>query len=458
MLELNKIILGDCIEVMKGFEDNCIDSIVMDPPYGIGFMGKEWDTFKPDYLEEKKDPRGRYKSGMAGGSPAKTAGTYDYSRNKEFQEWFTIFSIECLRIMKPGGHLLSFGGTRTCHRMVCGIEDAGFEIRDSLQWIYSTGFPKNLDIGKQIDKMKGAEREIIDKNPNERINDNLDKTVFNKRKECNLTIPATPEAKQWDGWGTALKPANEPIVLARKPISEKNIALNVLKWGTGGIAIDKCRIKTDKRRMCGNTNKSGETSYILGSRIETETSKGRWPANVIFDEEAAALLDEQSKGIHGAGYKIQKQIETKKHEGIEFLQSNGQLRNTERFGDSGGASRFFYMAKASKSERNAGLEGFEKKNKIGFNASKREYDNQIHKEIKLKNIHPTCKPIKLMRYLVRLITPPGGICLDPFLGSGTTAIACIEEGFDYIGIEKEKEYFDIAEKRIFHYKRQLKLF
>jgi len=380
-MKKNELILGDCIEVMKVFEDNCIDSIVTDPPYGIGFMGREWDTFKPDYIEKKRieqDKRIKIKPRTDGrkvphDQGAVAAGSYDFSLkgNRKFQEWFTIFSKECLRVLKPGGHLLSFGGTRTYHRMVCGIEDAGFEIRDCLQWLYGSGFPKNLNLG--------------------------------------------------NGMGTALKPANEPIVLARKPISKKNIAENVLKWGTGGINIDECRIDLQgQKKISGGCtgNKSGRVGYFITDKnpnIKEDNSKGRWPANVIFDEEGAELLNS--------------------------------------------ASRFFYVAKTSKSERNAGLEGFEKEEKkVHIRQSNGRQKAREMVSLPTKNFHPTVKPIKLMRYLIRLITPPSGICLDPFIGSGTTAIACVEEGFDYIGIEKEKEYFDIAEKRIFHYKRQLKLF
>jgi len=520
-MKKNEIILGDCIEVMKGFEDNCIDSIVTDPPYGIGFMGKDWDTFKNDYINKKYDSDRKIAPGRNTPSFQRSsiAGSYDYSRNKEFQQWFTIFSKECLRILKPGGHLLSFGGTRTYHRMVCAIEDAGFEIRDCLQWIYGSGFPKNLDISKQIDKIDTSEfkeqvSSVIKEARNKRgytmdelcnilelnnkghggminhyenkratptlelwkrickileINDLKNYEIIKKGRtkiigkienpiswfgEGIKKISTTPEAKQWDGFGTALKPANEPIVLARKPIFEKNIAENVLKWGTGGINIDGCRIGTEKIKTYGKRDGIGNSlewsKYKSDKNWQGNIHKGRWPANVIFDEEAAELLDEQSGQLDQCGG--EKRITHDK--GMFGIGQPGKIYK-ERYR---GASRFFYIAKASKAERNAGLEGFEKKNKIGFNASEREYDNKIHKEIALKNNHPTVKPIKLMRYLVRLITPPGGICLDPFIGSGTTAIACIEEGFDYIGIEKEKEYFDIAEKRIFHYKRQLKLF
>lgn len=542
-MELNKLYLGDCIEVMKGFEDNCIDSIVTDPPYGIGFMGKEWDTFNPEFINEQMAKDKRPHTQIASQRRSNTAGTYDYSRNKEFQQWFTIFSKECLRVLKPGGHLLSFGGTRTYHRMVCAIEDAGFEIRDCLQWLYASGFPKNLDISKQIDKMNNkhlidlsefgnyikekriktgyslrqlddimgtntaaswwegrksgvqlpslkiykrlkevlelnnkydyliewaeAEREIIgekidpDGKPrsNRLVNPCLNANTWNLlndkeklNKATYQTVPLTPEAKQWDGYGTALKPACEIIVMARKPISEKNIAENVLKWGTGGINIDGCRIESgnDYHELdVTQGNDFSPTSWNPRKEARKfKPGKGRWPANVIFDEEAAELLDEIS-GERKAGGKV------KGHEpsrtGDRGIYSKWDRVENNPFYDKGGASRFFYVAKASKAERNAGLEGFEK-GEVKRQGLCGEHNNPSH-----KNNHPTVKPIKLLRYLVRLITPLGGICLDPFIGSGTTAIACIEEGFDYIGIEKEKDYFDIAEKRIFHYKRQLKL-
>ena len=380
MLELNKLYNMDCMEGMKLLDDNSIDSIVTDPPYEIGFMGKKWDS-----------------TGIA----------YNVDLWKE-----------CLRVLKPGGHLLAFGGTRTYHRMTCAIEDAGFEIRDCIQWLYGSGFPKSMDISKAIDKKFGAEREVLNRNPNSRENCNKSNTLYQSGtvgKTDYITAPATDQAKKWEGWGTCLKPANEPIVVARKPISEKTIADNVLKWGTGGINIYGCRIPTDE--TITNHSRSTESSKSKGkygdSRAQethqTQGQKlGRFPANVILDEEAGKMLDEQS-GISkssGSGYNFET---SKLH-----------------FNDSGGASRFFYVAKASKKERGEG------------------------------NNHPTVKPVSLIKYLVTLVTPPDGVCFDPFMGSGTTAIACINTNRNYIGFEIDKDYYNLAQKRIDGVKSQIR--
>ena len=356
MLPINKIYNMDCLEGMKLIDDNSIDSIVTDPPYELGFMGKKWDS-----------------TGIA--------------YNVELWQ-------EALRVLKPGGHLLAFGGTRTYHRMACAIEDAGFEIRDQIQWIYGSGFPKSMDISKAIDKKAGAKREVIKtvkgmgkQNPEWNGTAKGRKENYYK-PEYQLTASATPEAKQWDGWGTALKPANEPIVVARKPLSEKTVAENVLKWGTGGLNIDGCRVESggEHKRAYQPTNHERGV-YGKQTAFQPSNKEGRFPANVILDEEAGRMLDEQQEG----------------------------------------ASRFFYCAKASKKERGEG------------------------------NIHPTVKPLKLISYLITLVTPPNGICLDIFEGSGTHAIACIENGFKYIGFELDKHYFDIATKRISNHTEQLKI-
>ncbi len=409
----------DCRENLKLLEDNSIDSIVTDPPYELGFMGKKWDS-----------------TGIA----------YDVDLWRE-----------CQRVLKPGGHLLAFGGTRTYHRMACAIEDAGFEIRDQIQWIYGSGFPKSHNISKAIDKKFGAKREVIG---TKQHSTNFDNALKNKagylQDEANrnntkcfgygeelITAPSTDEAKQWDGWGTALKPANEPIVVARKPLSEKTIADNVLKWGTGGINIDECRVPYESdqdlnavKAKCNFTDSSksigfgtADTIYGTGSTPLNQAKncvrvEGRFPANVILDEEAGKMLDEQS-GIlkSGGGNKAN----------IKPLGRKSQVMPTKDTGeiwsqDSGGASRFFYCAKASKKERGEG------------------------------NNHPTVKPLSLIKYLITLVTPPEGICLDPFEGSGTHALACKELGFNYIGFELDKQYCEIANKRLEATKAQLTLF
>jgi len=395
MLELNKVYHMDCLEGMKLLDGNSVDSIVTDPPYELGFMGKKWDS-----------------TGIA----------YNVDLWKE-----------CLRVLKPGGHLLAFGGTRTYHRMVCAIEDAGFEIRDCIQWLYGSGFPKSHDISKAIDKKLGAKREVIGKSArNDRVlpsghggyHGNIQDTYRNKGRQkvqLEITTPATPEAQRWEGWGTALKPANEPIVLARKPISEKTIAENVLKWGTGGLNIDGCRVgwKDERDRKNGwraspsNDDKNEYTSFKSGS-FGKQNEQGRFPANVILDEEAGKLLDEQS-GISKGSSKPRKNKGTGN---ICYGDYKTIITQNDAWGDSGGASRFFYCAKASKKERGEG------------------------------NIHPTVKPLSLIKYLITLVTPPGGICLDPFEGSGTHALACIDLGVDFIGFELEEEYCNIANLRI----------
>lgn len=321
---------GDSLELLKTLPENSVDSIVTDPPYGLSFMGKKWDYDVP---------------------------------SKELWE-------NVIRVLKPGGHLLSFGGTRTYHRMVVALEDAGFEIRDQLQWLFGSGFPKSHNLG--------------------------------------------------DGWGTALKPANEPIVLARKPLSEKTVALNVLKWGTGALNIDASRIEGIPPVVPQPAfNTTGEIYNMKTgegrSGQMSNSTQGRWPANLLLDEEAAEMLDEQSgtlkSGSLAPGHK--------RGDGTgNSLMGGGGVIERQYGNDSGGASRFFYCAKASKRERGK------------------------------ENNHPTVKPIKLMEYLIRLITPPGGIVLDPFMGSGTTGVACKQLGFEFIGIEMNKEYVEIAERRI----------
>jgi len=406
------ILHGDSLEVLKTLEPDSADSVVTDPPYGLAFMGKKWDYDVPSV-----------------------------------ELW-----REVLRVLKPGGHLLSFGGTRTYHRMVVAIEDAGFEIRDQIQWLYGSGFPKSMDISKAIDKAAGAKREVVAANPNARPKSQKDYSLDGKAKNFSIdvqpiTAPATPEAKQWQGFGTALKPANEPVVLARKPLSEKTVAKNVLRWGVGGLNIDGTRIATDELANKVYRNKGDNLSWggTYGKGEVKGNAQGRWPANVILDEDAAAQLDLQSgvsKSIGG--------VKTNGHSGeLRMGRTSGEGANAGGFGDSGGASRFFYVAKASKRERNAGLEGMPLKEAGIKNDSGRGFsESDPHKKILMQNHHPTVKPIKLMTYLCRLITPPGGTVLDPFMGSGTTGVAANREGFKFIGIELDPEYAEIAEKRI----------
>lgn len=370
------LMLGNCLDTLKDLPDNSVDSIVTDPPYGLSFMGKAWDYEVPSE-----------------------------------EIW-----REALRVLKPGGYLLSFFGTRTYHRGVIKIEDAGFEIRDQIMWIYGSGFPKSTDVSKRIDKEAGAERKNIGdvkrSGSNSRAFQSEDKTTAGQHF---ATAPSTDEAKQWQGWGSALKPANEPIVVARKPL-EKGLTLaqNVLKYGTGAINVDESRIETNDNLNGGayskETTKEQGSSYTLGiTGKEFSQPQGRWPANIIFDEAAAELLDVQQADV----------------------------------------SRFFYVAKASKSERNAGLEGMPLVESGVKNDSGRGFSKENpYKEVLNQNFHPTVKPIKLMQYLIKLVTPPDGITLDPFMGSGSTGVAAISLGFNFIGCEMSQEYMQIAEKRI----------
>jgi site-specific DNA-methyltransferase (adenine-specific) len=407
---------GDCLEQMKQLADNSVDSVVTDPPYGLSFMGKKWDYDVPSV-----------------------------------EVW-----REVLRVLKPGGHLLSFGGTRTYHRLVINIEDAGFEIRDQIQWIYGSGFPKSLDISKAIDKAAGVEREVVGLNPNHRLGESLGKdpgvAMLGQPHtgSGSITTPSTDLAKKWQGWGTALKPANEPIVLARKPLIG-TVAKNVEQYGTGGLNIDECRVESKPRKtgtIANNDRPTGSGCSLVGSSKNRQAEydlkdQGRWPANILFDEEAAEMLDEQTANLHGAG-SARKAIRECGGTDSKFGMGAG---DGHRFGDSGGASRFFYCAKASKSERNAGLEGMPEKEPPGSKRSTPAEGRMSALGAPRANHHPTVKPIKLMQYLIKLITPPNGTVLDPFMGSGSTGVAAKSLGFEFIGIEMNEEYLEIAKRR-----------
>jgi DNA modification methylase len=387
-----KLLRGNNIELLKTLEDNSVDSVVTDPPYGLSFMNKKWDYDVPS----------------------------------------VDFWKEVYRVLKPGGHILSFGGTRTYHRMVVNIEDAGFEIRDQIMWVYGSGFPKSHNIGKAVDKLQGNEREIVGKEKQNNF-EKYDASMMTKENRDDLTelykeLNITKGTSPYEGWGTALKPANEPICVARKPLSEKSVAENVLKWGTGGINIDGCRVETTDSLIGGGytgKNNMGTANYALKDGRKTPPTnklskedfiqpEGRFPANIILDEIAGELLDEQS-GIN--------------------------------------SSRFFYQAKVSKKERNMGLDGFEDKIKIQqvVQSEGRKDAGNNESSFLVKNNHPTIKPVTLMAYLCRLITPPNGIVLDPFMGSGSTGIAALLEGFNFIGMEMDEDYFKIAEARINYY-------
>ena len=429
--------LGDCLEVLKTIPDNSIDAIITDPPYGIGFMNKEWDSPQKhqelierekirseERFEEGKSPvKGGFSKGVQPGLPIGGA-----KEGKWFQDWCELWARECFRILKPGGHALSFSAPRTYHRMATAFEDSGFQIRDQIMWVFGSGFPKSHNIGKAIDKIEGNEREVLGKSENHRTSSALLELGFQDGREEHIITKGNGD---WEGWGTALKPAHEPIVMARKPLSEKSIAENVLKHGTGGINIDGSRIEMkDKENINFDRPRVREKKdwvYDLGMTWEDPNIKeynesGRFPANIIFDEEAGQLLDEQSDK----------------------------------------ASRFFYCPKAAKKDRNEGLDDFEEKIKSGAEfrpnhmekALEGEDGNPFGRWGKIKNNHPTVKPTDLMRYLINLITPPNGTILDPFMGSGSTGKAAVRCGVNFIGIEKEQEYMDIAKARIEHEKNK----
>jgi site-specific DNA-methyltransferase (adenine-specific) len=420
-----QILHGNNLDILPTLADNSIDSIVTDPPYELGFMGKKWDS-----------------SGIA------------YS----VELW-----QQCLRVLKPGGHLLSFGGTRTYHRVAVAIEDAGFELRDSIAWLYGSGFPKSLDVSKAIDKQAGAEREPITEVISDIFGDQeVEKKLANPGSTADRlsmgnnwqdnpveTKPATPEAETWQGWGTALKPAFEPVIVARKPI-EGTVANNVLRWGTGGLNIDGSRIGSETI----STHNAPKGSFAGGEPdrgSDTSSYKqhtGRWPANIILDPYTAELLDEQSGESTS---KIGKPRGTEK-KGL-FANSDYNKVGTEH-NDSGGASRFFYVAKASKRDRNEGLEELPavRASAMGYDIGLGEAGEGMFKDRnpQKQNFHPTVKPTSLMEYLIKLVTPPNGTVLDPFTGSGSTGKAAILQGFDFIGIEMTQEYLPIIEGRLKH--------
>ena len=420
--------LGDCLEVLSTLEADSIDTCITDPPYELGFMGKKWDS-----------------SGIA----------------FQLETWQAVF-----RVLKPGALLLAFGGTRTYHRMVCAIEDAGFEIRDTIAWVYGSGFPKSYDISKGIDKQAGAEREIVGYKETSTYPDSDGVAHYKNRQQSNgsqvntggmpeITAPSTPEAQLWDGWGTALKPAFEPIVVAMKPI-DGTFVNNALTWGVAGLWIDGGRVGTSKNVPASPSDKGTLQCKGLGGgwdRSGMNPNIGRFPANLIHDgsDEVVSGFPNTTSGKVAAG--TMRGLKSNHNVAYADIAAGTELTG---YGDSGSAARFFYCAKASRSERNAGLEGMEEKVGGGMKGTEDQTlltgSGNIRNN-KMQNHHPTVKPIELMRYLVRLTkTPTGGVVLDPFMGSGTTGIACVLEGREFIGIEREAEYVEIAEKRIAHYR------
>lgn len=422
---INKVLHGDCLEKLKDLADNSVDAVVTDPPYRLSFMGKKWD--------------------------------YDVPSEDIWRE--------CLRVLKPGGYLLAFAGTRTQHRMAVRIEDAGFEIRDMIAWVYGSGFPKSLNIGKAIDELQGNEREVngigtVGKGFNKVKGFGVNTT---KGGEATTEWETTKGNSEHEGWGTALKPALEPITVARKPLSEKTVALNVLKWGTGGIDIDGSRVEVnpeidDMLRTVDRSKRESET-WEKGSGFKNENNSltgvpanGRFPANFIHDgsDEVVAMFPNTKSGA------TKKQIESYDGDSVTgFLR--GESNPLNQHGDSGSASRFFYCAKASKSERNAGCEDMTETRHADRNTDDGVGgDNPRNRSnTSKKNFHPTVKPIALMEYLVKLVSKENAIILDPFGGSGSTAVACKNTNRNYILIEREEDYIPIINARIENSKPKL---
>jgi site-specific DNA-methyltransferase (adenine-specific) len=404
------IIQGDSLEKLDDMEENSVHAIVTDPPYGLAFMGKSWDDFEP----------------------------------KEYQEWCEKWAKKCLRVLKPGGHMLAFSGSRTHHRLFTGIEDAGFEIRDTLTWHYGSGFPKGQDVGKSIDRWHEDaydEREVISENPNKR-SEEVEKKTEGKSQSGRTTQPpktepATSKAEKWDGWNTQMKPSTEFIVLARKPLSENAIYKNVLEHGTGALNIDRCRVPLAD----GEDNPSG--SDATGDRVAEENygfsgkdsgknvtpDDGRYPSNLLLSDFGAKLLDELTEDSDSS--KNEESDGRKSDEDIYDSGNVGEHNPENSYDDQGGKSRYFpkfreprfkYNPKASKSERT--------------------HDGEVD------NDHPTVKPKDLIRWLVRLVTREGQKVIDPFAGSGTTGLACSEENRECVLIEREEEYVDIIRERL----------
>jgi len=406
-----ELVLSDCLIYLRTLPTNSIDSIVTDPPAGISFMGKEWD----------KDKGGR----------------------NNWIAWMTEIASECLRVLKPGGHAFVWALPKTSHWTATAWEDAGFEVRESVIHIFGSGFPKSLSVSKMIDKKLGLKREVIGKyeHPTAKNGDRTGNKSPYQADENHLdgsfdiTAPASDLAKQWDGWGSAVKPAYENWLLFRKPLSEKTIVDNVLKWNTGGINIDDCRVGNEQTITCAKTQMYGTSGrakdieqgfrprrYDNREQPEKVNPPGRFPANLIIDgsEEVTSLFP-QSKG-DSPNRKPRKGVSDNTQ--FSFRSSKNKDQELPGYADNGSASRFFYCAKPSTKERNLGCD-----------------------ESNTNNNHPTVKSQSLMRYLITMITPPNGIVLDPFLGSGSTGVAAINLGFWFIGIEKEAEYMEIAKAR-----------
>jgi site-specific DNA-methyltransferase (adenine-specific) len=568
------VVLADCVDVMRAMEPHSVDAIVCDPPYGLEFMGKEWDRLESGAGDKRGIVDAVEWAGGEESSPysrARVRWQHGSAGPRAMQEWHYVWAVEALRVLKPGGYLLAFGGTRTYHRLACAVEDAGFEIKDSKVWLYGQGFPKSLNVSRAIDKTLAPDAGGGEGRDELGVGDIDPETggtileVDERKHEPGNTLsgagdarpvrrfvtePVTEEAKKWQGWGTALKPAHEPICLARKPLIG-SVVRNVLEHGTGALNVDGCRVGwgeegdlSEERREAGYSeeakkalggtaaaeNESGFTGEVEGA----DSSLGRWPANVLMthhpdcrqvgakvvrgdghfprastpsmfqarghrDGDERSLLedtvpeyecvegcpvrelDEQSGQSRSAGGQIGKTSD----QGGDVYE--GGWAHAERgdpgYGDEGGASRFFatfegcgaesigaeptcapiepdsqsrflYAAKADPFERNAGLDDFEERPVLWSSGEQNPGSFQSEGSRRAaRNDHPTVKPINVMRWLVRLVTPPGGLVLDPFMGSGTTGIACALEGFRFLGVERDEHFAEIAAARIAYWDR-----
>ena len=435
------IINGNSAEVLKTYPDNSFDCVVTDPPYGINFLGKAWDSNTGD---------------------------------KEVYE-------QCLRVLKPGGHLLAFSAARTYHHLAMTVETVGFEIRDQIMWIYGSGFPKSQDVGKQIQKSLGVkEKKTIQggARPSDKMN-----TPYADKNEYKTTVCTDPLAQQWSGWGTQLKPAHEPIVMARKPI-KGSVRENVLEHGTGAINIDATRVgysdekdiatyldnlKGPAERSKSSTGDStkmfdGQTGFkAMKKEITNEDAKGRFPSNVMHDgsDEVVSLFPHSTSGARKSTHKI-KGLDTGEQRAVFGDDAVSGKYNVQPFtdaqADEGSAARFFYCPKVSGKERHIGHD----KPPAMFGDVQGCYGpdgKRMAEGLDNRgggNNHPTVKPIELMKYLIKLVTPPNGHILDPFNGSGSTGCAAVELGFDYTGIELDTNYVEIATKRISHWEESCK--
>lgn len=501
------VLHGDSLVVLAGLPDASVDAIVTDPPYGLEFMGKEWDSFGRQDVRQPGDPtfqqvdnpygRGKVRYGTAtsygaDGAPAMRA----------FQRWCQAWATEALRVLKPGGHLLAFGGTRTYHRLAAGIEDAGFEIRDSLHWIYGSGFPKSLDVSKAIDKAAGATREVVGRSHHPQYQYRRETAVFSTERRGfddgttagtgdagNITAPATPDAATWQGWGTALKPAHEPIVLARKPLVG-TVAANVLAHGTGALNIDATRVahltvgtgnlakNPHLRASIKHGQQTNPSSIVRPEHEAAAHVAGRWPSNLLLTHtpDCVHTGDRKVRGITGgtgnhdgavygarsnAGQKVNDYADADGTETVPAFDCapgcpvaeldqqsgtkgpNGSIRGAgprvndvygvdkrdrgdwTAYQDSGGASRYFPVFRYQAKAPTS---------------ERPKVDSGV--------AHPTVKPLALMRWLVRLACAPGGTVLDPFAGSGTTVEACLLEGVDCLAVEREADYLPLIQARI----------